>query len=188
MNQAWPLRIGRFVYGLLLAMCGLGYAITSQSASGAFAIAMGCAVCGILIGNLIIHEGRRSLVNVARGTAIGWVSCFAFSLLYGWSPVASLILPPIGAFIGAIIGTDVETAKQAAVQAGLLGLYAGLMAGISYWLILLFRSGVNGNTLTEGLTKFISSLLAFTLLASFIGSLIGAIWHWQCLRPQHKTH
>ncbi len=36
MIQSWPLRIGRFIYGLLLAMCGLGYAITSQSALGAF--------------------------------------------------------------------------------------------------------------------------------------------------------
>jgi len=181
MIQAWPLRIGRFVYGLLLAMCGLAFGTLSSSIGVIFLAAMLGAMIGIYVGDKIVTEGKHAYKNVVLGTLIGFLIGCAVVLWQNWSVAAWTTFPPVCALSGGIIGTYARSAAVVAIRFAVVGAGIGLLSGAMSWLLDLFTVGVNGDTLAVGLSRLIRYLLGWTVMAGFIGALLGAIWPWQSL-------
>ena len=186
MAGKWPLRAGRFIYGLMLAICGLSFGMLSNSFVGIFLAAMLGAVIGIYLGDKIAQEGKTTYKGVTLGMLIGWGIGLVVVIWQNWPLSAWLTLPMVGALSGGIIGTNVQTAKQFGIQLGLIGSFAGLARGVLYWLGLLSRSGVDGTTLATGLAQLMRSVVIYTLGAGFIGLMVGAVLSWQSIRPRRR--
>lgn len=186
MNQVWPLRIGRFAYGLLLAMCGLGALTENASLATAFAISMVLAVCGIYLGNKITSEGQHAYKNVVIGTVIGFFIGCAVVLWQNWSIAAWTVIPPACALSGGIIGTYARSAAVVAIRFAVVGAGIGLLSGAMSWLLDLFTVGVDGDTLAVGLSRLIRYFLGWTVMAGYTGALLGAVWPWQSLWGRNR--
>lgn len=186
MNQAWSLRIGRFVYGLLLAICGLAFGTLSDSIGVIFLAAMLGAMIGIYLGDKIVSEGKHAYKSVAFGTLIGFLIGCAVVLWQNWSIAAWTVIPPACALSGGIIGTYARSAAVVAIRFAVVGAGIGLLSGAMSWLLDLFTVGVDGDTLAVGLSRLIRYFLGWTVMAGYTGALLGAVWPWQSLRKRNR--
>jgi hypothetical protein len=142
-NPLSSLRVGRFVYGLLLAMCGLGALTENASLATAFVISMFLAVCGIYLGDKIASEGKHTYKNVVLGTLIGFLIGCAVVLWQNWSVAAWTTFPPVCALSGGIIGTHARAAAVVAIRFAVAGAGIGLLSGVMSWLLDLFTESFN---------------------------------------------